>query len=125
MDYLWVGLGGFLGANARYALGRWLVDRLGASFPYHTFIINVTGSFAIGLVLTLLTERLIADPAWRLLLVVGFLGGYTTFSSYTYEGLALLAAGDWPRALGYVAGSNVLGLAAAYLGLVLARAVGR
>lgn len=125
MDYWWVGLGGFLGANLRYVLGRWLVERVGASFPYHTLSINVTGSFAIGVILTLLTERLVADPAWRLLLVVGFLGGYTTFSSYTYEGLSLLEAGQWLGALGYVLGSNAVGLGAAYLGIVLARAISR
>jgi CrcB protein len=125
MEYLWVGVGGFLGTTARYALGRWIVDRVGAAFPYHTFLINVTGSFAIGVILTLLTGRLVADPAWRLFLVVGFLGGYTTFSSYTYEGLALLETGDWRGALWYVAGSNIAGLAAAYAGIVLARAGSR
>jgi len=125
MAYLWVGVGGFLGATARYALGGWIVDRVGAAFPYHTFLINVTGSFAIGVILTLLAGRLVADPAWRLFLVVGFLGGYTTFSSYTYEGLALLETGDWRGALGYVAGSNIAGLAATYAGIVLARAGSR
>ena len=125
MEYLWVGVGGFLGATARYALGRWIVDRVGAAFPYHTFLINVTGSFAVGVILTLLTGRLVADPAWRLFLVVGFLGGYTTFSSYTYEGLALMETGDWRGALWYVAGSNIVGLTAAYAGIVLARAGSR
>jgi CrcB protein len=122
--WLYVGVGAFLGANARYWVGGWAAARLGTAFPYGTFIINVTGSFAIGVILTLLTERLVADPAWRLLLVVGFLGGYTTFSSYTYEGLTLLGAGQWPAALWYVVGSNVLGLLAAYAGMVLARVLG-
>ena len=81
VDFLWVGLGGFLGATARYALGLWAVSRFGAAFPFHTLIINVTGSLAVGVLLVLLTERLLVDPVWRLLLVVGFLGGYTTFSS--------------------------------------------
>jgi CrcB protein len=125
VDYLWVGLGGFLGANARYALGTWIVQRTGVAFPWHTLLINVTGSLAIGAILVLLTERLVADPAWRLFLVVGFLGGYTTFSSYTFEGLELLREGEWLPALWYVLGSNLLGLAAAYLGMVLARAIGR
>ena len=125
MDYLWVGLGGFLGANARYALGAWIVQRAGPAFPWHTLLINVTGSLAIGAILTLLTERLVADPAWRLFLVVGFLGGYTTFSSYTFEGLELLREGEWLAALWYALGSNLLGLAATYLGMVLARAIGR
>ncbi len=93
MEYLWVGFGGFLGANTRYALGLWIVSRLGSAFPFSTLLINVTGSFAIGALLVLLTERFVTDPAWRLFLVVGFLGGYTTFSSYTFEALTLIEQG--------------------------------
>ena len=125
VEYLWVGLGGFLGANARYALGLWIVERFGSGFPWHTLAINVSGSFAIGLIMVLLAEKLIADPAWRLLLVVGFLGGYTTFSSYTFEALALVEAGEWAAAAWYVLGSNGLGLVATVLGMVVARAVWR
>jgi CrcB protein len=121
MEYLLVGVGGFLGANARYVLGALIAERLGTAFPYGTLIVNLTGSLAIGIILVLLTERLAADPAWRLLLVVGFLGGYTTFSSYTFEALLLAEAGQWGRALWYVLGSNVLGLAAAFAGMLLAR----
>ena len=125
MDTLWVALGGGLGASMRYLLGGWVVARLGGAFPFHTLLINVTGSLAIGAVLVLLTERLVADPAWRLLLVVGFLGGYTTFSSYTFEALSLVEEGNWVAALGYVLGSNGLGLLAAYAGMVLARVIRR
>ena len=125
MEYLLVGIGGFLGANARYVLVGLIAERLGAAFPHGTLIVNLTGSLAIGVVLVLLTERLAADPAWRLLLVVGFLGGYTTFSSYTYEAVALAEAGQWARAAWYVLGSNVLGLAATTAGMLLARAAGR
>lgn len=125
MDWLWVGLGGFLGANARHALGVWIVARVGASFPWHTLAINLTGSLAIGAIVVLLSERLGGDPAWRLFLVVGFLGGYTTFSSYTFEGLALLQARQWLPAACYLLGSNGLGLAATYAGMALARASGR
>jgi CrcB protein len=102
-----------------------MVARLGATFPFHTLLINVSGSLAIGVLLVLLTQRLVADPAWRLLLVVGFLGGYTTFSSYAFEVLALVDEGDWLPAAWYVLASNGLGLAAAYAGIVLARSVGR
>jgi fluoride exporter len=123
VEYLWVGLGGFLGANARYVVGVWMVERLGAAFPWHTLLINVSGSLAIGVILTLLTERFDADPAWRLLVVVGFLGGYTTFSSYTFEALALARAGEWPAAVGYVLASNLVGLLAVVAGMLLARAV--
>lgn len=124
LAYLWVGLGGFLGANARYALGKWIVGRLGEGWPYHTFAINVTGGLAIGFVLTALSGRFAGDPAWRLFLVVGFLGGYTTFSSFTFEALALLRAGAWLGACAYIAGSTLLGLAATMAGLMLARALG-
>jgi cation diffusion facilitator family transporter len=86
---------------------------------------DALGSLAIGLLLVLLTDRLVIDPAWRLLLVVGFLGGYTTFSSYTFEALSLLEEGDWLAAVGYVLGSNGLGLLAAYAGIVLARVIRR
>jgi CrcB protein len=125
MDYVWVGVGGFLGANARYALGVGLAGRWGTDFPWATLLINVTGSLAVGLLLTILTEKVVVDPAWRLLLVVGFLGGYTTFSSYTFEALRLAAEGEWLAALGYVLGSNGLGLVAVYLGTVLAHALWR
>jgi CrcB protein len=123
MDFVWVGLGGFAGANARYALGVWLVDRLGASFPFHTLLINVTGSLAVGVLLALFTDRLVVDPAWRLLLVVGFLGGYTTFSTYTFEALALAESGQWLAASWYILGSNGLGLLAVWLGWIGTRAV--
>jgi CrcB protein len=125
MDVVWVALGGAAGAACRYALGVWIVGRAGASFPFHTLVINVSGSLAIGLVLVLLTERWIADPLWRLLVVVGFLGGYTTFSSYTFEALALIDEGKWPLAAWYVLGSNGVGLAATWVGIVIARTVGR
>ena len=125
MDFLWVALGGAAGASARYGLSGWVVDRLGAAFPFHTLLINVSGSLAIGALMVLLTERLVADPAWRLLLVVGFLGGYTTFSSYSFEALGLLTEGEWLPAAWYVLGSNGLGLLAAYAGVLLARGLVR
>jgi CrcB protein len=121
MEYLWVGLGGFIGANARYAFGMWVAGRLGSAFPVHTLVVNVTGSLAIGALLVLFTEWLEVDPAWRLFLVVGFLGGYTTFSSYTFEAVALVQSGEWGRAAWYVLGSNGLGLVACFAGMVAAR----
>jgi CrcB protein len=124
-DFLWVGLGGFLGANARYAFSLWVVNRFGPTFPVHTLVINVTGSLAIGVLVVLLADRVVANPAWRLFAVVGFLGGYTTFSSYTFEALLLADEGEWLRAAWYVLASNGLGLAAVYLGVVLARAFAR
>jgi CrcB protein len=125
MDYFWVGIGGFAGANTRYFVASWVAQRFGTTYPLGTFLINLSGSLLIGVILTLLTEHLVADPLWRRLIVIGFLGGYTTFSSYTYEALALIDQGDWRRALLYVLGSNLLGLAACGFGITLARLVWR
>jgi fluoride exporter len=124
MDYLWIGLGGFAGANARYMLGRAIMSRTDSSFPYGTFVVNVTGSLLIGILLTLLTERWVADPAWRLIIIIGFLGGYTTFSSYSFEAIRLFQDGQTWRALTYIFGSNIVGLLACYVGIVLARELG-
>ncbi len=124
MDYLWIAAGSVAGANVRYAVGRWVGERLGAGFPYGTLLINLTGAFIIGVSLTVLTEWLVADPRWRFLLVVGFLGSYTTFSSYTYEAFQLAERGDWWPAALYVLGSNAAGLLVCALGVMTARAVG-
>ena len=83
--YLIIGLGGFLGANLRYLVGGWAAEKWGASFPFGTLLINVSGSFVLGLFLAAVTGRLSIDPHWRLFFAIGFLGAYTTFSSYTYE----------------------------------------
>jgi len=82
--YLIIGLGGFLGANARYLLSGWAAQKWGASFPYGTLLINATGSFILGLFLAATTGRVLVDPRWRLFFAIGFLGAYTTFSTYTY-----------------------------------------
>jgi len=101
---------------ARYALGLWIASRARAGFPVHTLAINVTGSLAIGALLMLFQERPAIDAAWRLLLVVGVLGGYTTFSAFSAETIALVTAGEWTRAALYVAASNGLSLAACAAG---------
>jgi fluoride exporter len=120
VTYLWVALGGAVGAATRFAIAQWTGARWGWTFPWGTFAVNVTGSLAIGLVMTLLVARG-ADPAYRLLLVTGFLGGYTTFSSFSFEALSLLEARRWDAAALYVSGSVVLGLLATALGLGLGR----
>src|SRR5687768_8097632 len=122
MDFLWVGAGGFLGANLRFLLNTWIAG-FGHTFPLGTLLINVSGSLAIGAALTLFGGRLINDPAMRLFAVVGFLGGYTTFSSYTAEALGLAMDGEWLKAAGYILGNNVLGLLAVALGATFGRAV--
>lgn len=121
MEYIWVGIGGAAGAIARFAMTRYAIGRFGDAFPWGTLAINLLGAFAIGLILTWLTERSIAAPEVRLVLIVGFLGGYTTFSSYTFEAVAMAQRGNWFGMVSYVFGSNVIGLAACVAGVVLAR----
>lgn len=94
INYLIIGVGGFIGAITRYALALWIGQRWGRSFPLGTFVINVSGSFLIGLIMSLLTDRFMANPYWRLLLVVGFLGAYTTFSTFEFETGNLLKDGE-------------------------------
>ena len=117
--YLVVLAGAGLGGLTRYALGTWIMARSGGRFPLGTFLINISGSFFIGLFMTLLTERLQPHPNWRLFLVVGVLGGYTTFSSFEYETLQAVRHGERWMGLLYVAGSVLLGYVAVWLGAAL------
>lgn len=121
VQFVAVAVGAMLGANLRFVLGTWAADRFGADFPYGTLIVNVSGAFAIGILLSLIGERVDLNPLWRLFFATGFLGGYTTFSSYAWEVLALTDQGAWLKALTYVVGSNVVGLLGVWLGAVLAR----
>lgn len=119
-----VAAGGAIGAAARYLAGLWIVARLGADFPWGTFFVNVTGSFLIGIILVLVQGGALPAGA-RLFLAVGVLGGYTTFSSFSYETLQLLSGGG---SLGPVLfnafGQLLAGLLAVYLGVVCGRALG-
>jgi CrcB protein len=110
-----------LGANLRFLIGQWAADRFGADFPYGTFLINITGAFAIGIVLSVIGQRVGVHPLWQLFFATGFLGGYTTFSSYAWEALVLVGDGEWLPAAVYVVGSNVVGFAGVWLGATLAR----
>ncbi len=121
MTYLLIGLGGFLGANARYLVGGWVAERYGTSFPYGTLVINASGSFVLGFFLVLVSERVLAHPNWRLFLAIGFLGAYTTFSTFSFESLALIQERSYFLALANMVGSVVLGLIAALVGMVVAR----
>jgi CrcB protein len=116
-------LGGALGVNARYWLGVWMSHRVSPQFPWATFTINVSGCFAIGF-LTVMLSHWLPHPEIRLMVVVGFLGGYTTFSSYAFESLTLVERGEPALALAYVVGSVVIGLIAVTLGAALGRALG-
>jgi CrcB protein len=123
MTYLLIGVGGFIGAITRYILAVWIGERWGRSFPLGTFVINVSGSFLIGLLMTLLAERFMVNPQWRLLLVVGFLGAYTTFSTFEYETGALLKDGELLLAGLNVVFSVLAGFVALKLGEVIAKSV--
>ncbi|MGC9948699.1 MAG: fluoride efflux transporter CrcB [Bryobacteraceae bacterium] len=118
--YLVVLAGSGLGGLARYVAGTWIMAKYGGRFPLGTLVINVTGSFLIGVLTTLLTERFHPHPNWRLFLVVGILGGYTTFSSFEYETYQAVRDGERWLGLVYVGGSVVLGYLGVWLGSVLA-----
>ncbi len=118
--YLMVMLGGATGSLARYLVGTVIMNRLGGRLPLGTIFINITGSFLIGFIMTTLTERLSPHPNWRLLLVVGFLGGYTTFSSFEWETLGLVRDGGRWLGLLNAAGSVLVGYIAVWLGAVIA-----
>lgn len=120
---LWISLGAVLGANVRYWFGIWAGQRWGTQFPYATLFINITGSLILGFFITLVTERFLIDPRWRLFFAVGFLGSYTTFSTYTYESISLLLVGNWSWGLLNLLGSSILGGLAAVIGIVLGRMV--
>lgn len=119
--YMAVAAGGALGAVLRYYLGGTALARTAAPFPTATFVINVTGSFVLGLFLTLATERFNVSPHLRLAVAVGFVGAYTTFSTFEYETAKLLEDGDVTRALVYVLLSFAAGLLAVWLGIFAAR----
>lgn len=121
MTYIWIGLGAALGANLRYLVGRLMAEWLGVGFPWGTLTINVTGSFLIGVIATLLGERLDVGPEWRLFLIVGVLGGYTTFSTFSLDTINLMSADRWLAGIAYILGSVLLGLAACVLGIMLVR----
>ncbi|MDA8215032.1 MAG: fluoride efflux transporter CrcB [Nitrospiraceae bacterium] len=123
INYLIIGIGGFLGAIARYAIGVWIGQKWGRSFPLGTFVINVSGSFFIGLLMSLFTERLMVNPQWRLLLVVGFLGAYTTFSTFEYETGRLIKDGEWLVASMNVVFSVIAGFIALKIGEIIAKSV--
>jgi fluoride exporter len=120
LKYVVVGVGGFLGAVARYALGTYIGGRYGVRFPLGTFVINVSGSFLIGLILTLLA-RTTASAYWRYLIPIGFIGAFTTFSTFEYETLRAIQDGQLMTGLLNVALSLFVGFIAVWVGVELGR----
>ncbi len=121
MEYLVIGLGGFLGANVRYFVAGWAAQRFGTIFPYGTFIINLSGSFLLGLFMAFLQEQTFIHPNYRLFFSIGFLGAYTTFSTFTYESLRLLQDGSIFLGLVNLLGSVAIGLLGVFIGFILGR----
>jgi CrcB protein len=119
--YWMVGLGGFLGSIARFWLGSYITYRMGARFPYGTFVINMSGSFLIGMVVTLLAERAHWSPNLLYLIPIGFIGAYTTFSTFELEAFRSVRSGDLLLALLNVILSVIVGFIAVWLGVIAGR----
>jgi len=122
-EYFWVSLGGIVGACARYFLSRFTAKIVGTTFPWGTLLINISGSFILGLFLVYTTERVFVEPRWRLLIAIGFCGAYTTFSSYAFESMAYFQQGNWALFASNVLANNLLCLAAVLAAGALARAL--
>jgi fluoride exporter len=122
-DFLVISIGAIVGANARYLISRFAAKELGPVFPYGTLFINVTGSMIVGFFMIWASERVLIDPRWRLLVVVGFCGAFTTFSSYAFETMAYFEQGQWLLFCTNVLSNNLLCLLGALAGIALARLV--
>lgn len=116
--YAMIAVGGALGAIARYVFGGLVQQWAGPRFPYGTLVVNASGCLVMGVVMTLLTERGVIHPNWRFLVPVGFIGAYTTFSTFEYETFVALEQGAWLVGLGNILASVVVGFAAMALGVI-------
>lgn len=117
--YLWIAAGGGLGAIARFWVGSAISSRMGVKFPYGTMVVNITACLIIGFSLTFLSKRADLNPAWRYLIPIGFVGAYSTFSTYEWETLSTMRSGAFFLAALYAVGSLILGLVATWLGIIL------
>jgi CrcB protein len=126
-SYLWVAIGSALGGVGRFALSGLIAERIGEVFPWGTLFVNVSGSFAIGLIATLTGPdgRLLAGTTARQFVMIGICGGYTTFSSFSLQTLSLARDGDWLRVSANIASSVALCLVAVWLGHIAAAAINR
>ena len=123
MHLLLIGIGGFAGALARYALDGWVSSRTGGSFPYGTLVVNLSGSLLIGILFALAIERGVLSAEVRGPLMIGFVGAYTTFSTLALESWRLAEDGAWVLAMANLGASAVLGVAAVIAGLAIGRAL--
>jgi fluoride exporter len=121
MRYLMVGFGGGLGSILRFWVGSYVSGKMGTRFPYGTFLINCTASFLIGLIITLLAEKAHWNPNLRYLIPIGFIGGYSTFSTFEYETFRVMQDGELWLALVNVVLSVVVGFFAVWLGVIVGR----
>jgi CrcB protein len=119
--YLLIALGGALGSIARYWVGTTIAARAGLKFPYGTLVVNLTACLVIGFTLSFLAERTDINPAWRFFIPIGFIGAYSTFSTYEWETLSIMRSGAFAIAALYAVGSLILGLAATWAGSALAQ----
>ena len=122
-EILIISMGAVLGANARWFISRYAARIFGPVFPYGTLFINVTGSLVVGFFVVWTSERVLVDPRWRLLVVIGFCGAFTTFSSFAFETMAYFEQGHWMLMAANFLANNLLCLGAALSGMALARAV--
>jgi fluoride exporter len=121
--FLWICLGGAAGTGARYLLSGWALAAFGTSFPYGTLAVNVVGSFLVGLLMQVGLATPILSPTLRLALTTGVMGGFTTYSTFNYETIRYIQEGAWRLALGNVALTLALCLAAGFAGLALGRSL--
>ena len=122
-DFLAISVAAMFGANLRFLVSRLAVREFGPVFPAGTLIINIVGSFIVGFFIVWTSERVLLDPRWRLLVVVGFCGSFTTFSSYAFETMAYFEQGQWGLMLTNIFSNNLLCLGGALAGMALARAL--
>lgn len=123
VDILIVVLGAGIGGGARYAIGGWIANNLSTSFPWHTLAINISGAFLLGLLMALSIDRGFISGSWRLFLGTGLLGGFTTFSTLSYESVSLIEQGLYVQGAGNMFGTAVIGILAAIAGLAVGRAI--
>ena len=123
MSLLLIGLGGFAGAISRYLVDGLVSDRTGGGFPWGTLVVNATGSFLLGLLFAMTAERAILPAEIRGPVMIGFIGAYTTFSTYMLESWILIEGGSYLPALANLGGSIVIGLVAVAAGLIIGRAI--